>query len=389
MIIHLRSENSMNICYISKTAIPSTRAESIYVMQMCQAYASLGHKVTLLVPNHPISVDLGNADVFSFYGVRHPFDIRKIPLPRWCPDMMTFGTFLPLAALSTQPDLVHSRSVAPAWGTTNLFRLPTIFEIHNAPSENHRQVKLFKEVVTNQNLLALVVLTNALANHVKQLLPENTRLLVAPDGIDTALLCRQKSPKEARSEIGMAQEQRRIVVYTGHLYPGRGIELIIELAQHMPDHLFLIVGGRDSDITHYRQQTSHLNNFHLAGFKSPAQVFTYLQAADALLMPYANKVTLASGGDTSSFCSPMKMFEYMAAGRPILASTLPVLQEVLKDGINAFLLPYDQPEKWIESLRRLQQDSTLAEDLGRQAHTDVRDYTWEIRAKRLLENCGF
>jgi len=379
----------MNICYIAQTAVPGNTAESVYVMQMCQAYAGLGHRVTLMVPNQPVTVDLKNKDVFAFYGLRHRFAIQKISLPRWCPDTISHGMLLPLAILSTRPDLVHSRSLATAWGLANLFRVPTIFEIHNAPSLNKLPKKLFDRLMASQYLRAFVVLTQALENHVRPMLPTRTRLLVASDGVDAEWLARPNSPEAARAELGFSNEKRRIVVYTGHLYRGRGIELIIELTQKMPDHLFLIVGGREADIAYYRQQTGHLENFRLVGFKPPAQVFTYLLAADALLMPYADKVEVAGGGDTSAFCSPMKMFEYMAAGRPILSSSLPVLREVLQDGINGFLLPYNEPQRWMEALRRLQQDHKLSEVLGRRARLDVQQYTWDKRVQKILEQGGF
>ncbi|RIK75626.1 hypothetical protein DCC62_12940 [candidate division KSB1 bacterium] len=379
----------MNICYIAQTAVPGKTAESIYVMQMCQAYSSLGHHVTLMVPKQPETIDLQDEDIFAFYGLRHRFTIRKIRLPHWCPDIFSYGMWMPLTILPNRPDLVHSRCLAPAWGVANLFRLPTILEIHNAPSSNAWPQKLFARLMASQNLRALVVITQALANHVKPILPPHTRLLVAPDGIDAEQLCRPDSLAAARAELGLSHEKRRIVVYTGHLYRGRGIELIIELAQYMSDHLFLIVGGRESDIEYYRQQTGQLDNLLLVGFKPPSQVFTYLQAADALLMPHGHRVENSGGRDMAAFTSPMKMFEYMAAGRPILASTLPVLQEVLHDGVNALLQPYDEPSQWTAALRRLQQDNKLAKALGNQARLDVQQYTWDKRVERILEQSGF
>jgi glycosyltransferase involved in cell wall biosynthesis len=186
----------------------------------------------------------------------------------------------------------------------------------------------------------------------------------------------------------MAAENRRLAVYTGHLYTGRGIELLIDLARKMKDHFFLIVGGSDSDIARFRNETEGMENLEFVGFKPPALMFTYLRAADVLLMPYSETIHVHGGGNTAAFASPMKMFEYMAAGRPILASTLPVLKEVLKDEVNALLLPCDQTNAWIDALRRLAQQPEFANSIAQQARLDVEQYTWENRAQRFVENCA-
>ena len=185
---------------------------------------------------------------------------------------------------------------------------------------------------------------------------------------------------------GVVAGHRPVAVYTGHLYAGRGIELIIDLARQAPEYSFWVVGGYQGDVDRFRVQTADIPNITITGFVSPNRVWDYLCAGDVLLMPYANRVAVSGGGgDTSKFASPMKMFEYMAAGRPILASTLPVLQEVLHHGQNALLLPYDDPQAWVDALRALHADGALADSLGRQARHDVRQYTWERRAKRILD----
>lgn len=379
----------MNICYIAKSYVPSRGANSIHAMKMCSAYASLGHRVTLVLPDWQEGIESDVEDVFAFYGVAPKFEIRKVPLAHWRSlGFLHHALLMPLVARSKQPVLVHSRGLTAAWGLTTLFRMPTIFETHQPISPNQHMQKMFRRLTKSPYLQALVFVTRALADYMRPIIPETARFLVAPDGVEADWLQRSMSPSDARNKLGLREEMRCIAVYTGNLFCGRGIELIIELARNLPKHLFIVVGGRGSDIAHYRQQTGELSNLKFVGFKPPAQVFTYLQAADVLLMPHSHRVETSGGGDMAAFTSPMKMFEYMAAGRPIVASTLPVLQEVLQDGVNAMLLPYDQPQRWVETLQRLQHDTDLAEKLGNRARGDVRQYTWENRAQRLLEQVG-
>src|SRR3990170_1610021 len=88
-----------------------------------------------------------------------------------------------------------------------------------------------------------------------------------------------------------------------------------------------------------------LENVRLLGFVSPPRLPLVRAAGEVLLLPYGRAITVSGGGDTTAFASPMKMFEYLAAGRVILSSDLPVLREVLNEG-NAILLPPEDPAAW-------------------------------------------
>jgi glycosyltransferase involved in cell wall biosynthesis len=311
-----------------------------------------------------------------------------VDLPKWRFDTFFVGIVLPFIALQYRPDLIHTRSLASAWGMTNIYRIPTIFEIHDALSMNRVPKTLFSGIVKSSSLRTLVTITNSLAASVRNSAKNSTPLVVVPDGVISKWVERQETSATVRAALGLENEQRRIAVYSGHLYRGRGIELIVKLAEKVPDHLFLVVGGKDATVEQYRQACAGIENIRFVGFRPPSQVFEYLLAADVLLMPHGNAVEGSDGGDISLFTSPLKMFEYMAAGRPILASTLPVLQEILKDGANALLRPYDDIDSWVKAIRELQNDPQLCASISRQAHEDVAPYTWHNRAKRLLDICN-
>lgn len=110
----------------------------------------------------------------------------------------------------------------------------------------------------------------------------------------------------------------------------------------------------------------------------------YQAAADALLMPYEFSIQGSSGGNSADICSPMKMFEYMAAGRAIITSDLPVIREVLNDQ-NAIFCPPQDVDVWQQTLQQLLDDEGLRGKLGQRARNDVRNFTWLERARRSLE----
>lgn len=378
----------MRITYVADAQVPSRTANSIHVMRMCQAYADLGHEVTLVVPDWKSGLEPGVADVFEFYGVTGRFSIRRVPRLGGRFQTAHHAVLLPLAARWPRPALVHTRSLAAAWGLTRLLSLPTLLEAHHPLAGTRRQRTMWRDVASSARLRALVLITRALAERFALDLPDGLRPVIAPDGVDARWLAAAPKRKEARRRLGLDGTDRPVAVYTGHLYPGRGIELILELARRRPDHLFLVVGGRRRDLETFRdgpRAAGVPENARLVGFRPPSEVLLYLRAADVLLMPYAGRVETTGGSDTAAFASPMKLFEYLSAGRPILASKLPVLQEVLEHGRNALLLPYEEPERWSEALSWLARNSGEARRLAERARADARRYTWEARARGILE----
>ena len=134
-----------------------------------------------------------------------------------------------------------------------------------------------------------------------------------------------------------------------------------------------------------RLQQEGVENVHLMGFV-PNERLPLIQAAcEALLMPYGRRIAVSSGGDTAATASPMKVFEYLAAGRAILSSDLPVIREVLHEG-NAILLPPGEPRAWESALRRMKKYPDRRARLGQQARKDAERYSWTARARRALED---
>lgn len=180
------------------------------------------------------------------------------------------------------------------------------------------------------------------------------------------------------------------VGYIGHLYEGRGIDLLVELARRCAWLHMHIVGGNPEDVQRWRAECEDLENVTLHGYVAPAETPRYREMCDVLAAPYQQVVKVAGNRvDTSKWMSPLKIFEYMASGKAIVCSDLPVLREVLTDGKNALLCPADDVDAWCAAMGWLRDDPALRKFLGARAHQDyLEKYTWEQRAKRLLAEFG-
>jgi glycosyltransferase involved in cell wall biosynthesis len=170
---------------------------------------------------------------------------------------------------------------------------------------------------------------------------------------------------------------------TGHLYEGRGAGLFLTLAKLFPEVQFVWIGGRAEDVQSWKQRVVS-DNVTFTGFVLNSDLPLYQAAADILLMPYSRSIMGSSGSaDSASVASPMKMFEYMAAGRAVLSADLPVIREVLNESNAAFCEP-DDVHSWTSTLETLLHDESRRMALGEQAKRDVRSYTWLARAERIL-----
>jgi glycosyltransferase involved in cell wall biosynthesis len=207
--------------------------------------------------------------------------------------------------------------------------------------------------------------------------------IVSPNGVDLERYSELPSAQVARAELGL--QESLTVGYTGHLYPGRGVEVMFELARMNPAIQFVWAGGEPAAIERWRTRLrdANLGNVLLKGFISNDRLPLFQAASDILMMPYARRISVSSGGDTARFANPMKVFEYLASGRAIISSDLPILREILND-TNAFLVPPEDVHAWDQALKTLASDSALRDRLAAQSLRDARQYSWQKRAQRAL-----
>jgi glycosyltransferase involved in cell wall biosynthesis len=177
------------------------------------------------------------------------------------------------------------------------------------------------------------------------------------------------------------------IFYVGQLYPWKGAGLVVDVAARVPDARAVIVGGQtnwtedDPDIAALAEQARTLgvaDRVELRGHVPYERVPAALAEASVALLPLPDEPV------ARLFTSPLKLFDYMAAGVPIVASDLPSLREVLRDGENGLLAPAGDADAFAAAVRRLLANPALADRLGRQARIDVQQYSWDARARALL-----
>lgn len=256
-------------------------------------------------------------------------------------------------------------------------RLLVLFEAH-VPPKNALQrwaLRHVDGVVANTYALA--------ADLVRDHGVAGDRVIGTHQGIDLDLVEEGRiSREEARRRLGFTDAQK-LVVYAGKIFWGyREVEYLLEAARNLPDGAALVmVGGRADHVRLYRERLERHGppNVLFTGFVAPVQVQAYLAAADVLVMYYPSGIAL------NRYRSPGKLFEYMAAERPIVTADYPVLREVLGDPPAAVMVPPDAPDALAVALRRaLDAPAALAENT-RSALQRVRSFSWDVRAVAVLE----
>src|SRR3990172_1222803 len=375
----------MRVACIAASRIPSLSANSIRVMKVGQALTQLGHEVCLWVPE--AGQEMPWESLARHYGLHVRFDLRRVPawppLRRW-----DFSVGAVRQSIRWAPDLWYVWPYQAAAALSLLGR-PAPLEAPDRPP-GAAGPSLFRLFLRGRGARRLLVITDALrvwleVRYRRTLQPPFT--LVTPSGVDLEAYAGLPSPAEARARLGWPAQLT--VSYSGHLYEGRGLELMVELARRHPDFAFVWAGGEPEAVRSWRARVegAKVHNLRLLGFVSQADLPMIHAASDVLLMPYARAIAVSSGGDTAAFASPMKAFEYLAAGRPILSSRLPVFLEVLHPG-NAILLEAEDVEAWDAALARVAADSDLRTRLGTTARREAAQYSWLERTRRALEGLG-
>jgi glycosyltransferase involved in cell wall biosynthesis len=372
----------MKIALITNSRIPSLTANSIQAMKVAQALMQLGHDLRMFAPAEVEPAT--HESLITHYGLRLSPRLELLPSIKRL-KRFDFIFHAQRAAKNFGAELIYTwlpQSAALGLWSGN----PVVLEMH-ADNSGKLGAWWMRQFWMSNGRKVMTVTTSALRSALERstkLQFKDEAVLLAPNGVELEKYDGLPNPVEARRQLNLPDGLT--VGFTGHIYPGRGADLLFALAKEMPQVNFLWVGGTPELVAHWRGelQRAQMTNVTMTGFVKHESIPLYQAAADILLMPYSRSIEASSGQDIAEVINPMKMFEYMAAGRAIISADLPSIREVLNAG-SAVLVEAGNFEKWKMEIESLLADEPRRLALGSQARKDVTRLTWVKREEMVME----
>ena len=352
------------IVYAVPADLGSGAAHCVHVVKMAAALRRLGIEVDLCVKSSPpdevLAVD---------FDLPRDFSVTRIALSGLGPLSFQFAQGV-LARHPTDARVLTRNLVTACLAALRGYK--TILELHSPPTTLREHI-LLRSFMKARSCVGLVTITEALRLRFIEDLGQKAGqcVHVLPDAAD---------PVELKYN---ATSGVPVVGYVGSFLPGKGADLVLRIAERMPEVRFIMIGGPEADLP----LGTRPPNLTLTGRLPHSQAVRMMNHFDVALLPNQDRV-LVSGGkaDIGRWTSPLKLFEYMSCRRPIVASRLSVLQEVVSDRFNALLADPLDANDWVGKIRELLDRRDFALKLAENAYRDfISMYSWDARARRMAE----
>lgn len=374
----------MKLIYFSDSAIPSRSPNSIHVMKMCQAFANSKDNIEVILYGKTTKACFKNIkDIYSYYNVTSNFKLKIIPKFSFYGSGLFYNLVIPFFVIFSRADIFYCRSIIAAFFGV-VFKKNVVFEMHEPfLMKGFRLEFMFKTIIESKSLNKLVVISEALKTYTESNYNiDKLKIIVAHDGADPIDFDNANKINFKNFSVG----------YVGSLYEGKGMEIIADLSFRMPNVDFHIVGGLPTQIAEWQTKLGKCSNIFFHGFKKQNEIASYLLSFDILIAPYLNEVLVSKkkgANNLALWMSPLKLFEYMSAGKPILTSNLPVIKEILTHNETAFLCDPSVIDDWGDSIEWIKQNPKDSAKISLKAFEKFSSkYTWAKRAEHLIHKLG-
>lgn len=371
----------MKIAYIVNVRMPTEKAHGLQIMKACEAFANIGAEVALYVSDRQTLI---KKNEFDYYQVNKIFTVTRIrsidifkfekTLGKVCFWTQALSFLYNLNKIKLKKDVViYTRNIEIAW-LFSIKKYKVVYEAHAWPSSKIKTLNYLLKKVS-------FIVCNSKGTQQKFVEHNYKNTIAVPNGVDLERFSNIKSDDSIRDSLELGNANK-IIMYTGHLYEWKGVDVIIETAKllnNQVEYKFVLIGGTEKDYLKYSDiiKNNQLNNVKLIKHCEPYLIPAYLALADVLLLP-----NVPTSEESVNFTSPLKLFEYMATGKPIVASKLPSICEILNDS-NSILVEPNSPVDLLRGIN-LALNIELVEKITVQALSDVSDYTWIKRAQKII-----
>lgn len=375
----------MKFYYIANARIPTEKAHGIQIANMCQAFVTQGVDLELLVPKRKNFI---KDNIFEYYGIEKKFDVKyfkivnlvnKIPYLGFLLQSFIFAFKIKkyLDKNYKKGDIIYSRDIFSLWFLRNT-KYKLFYEIHNWPNNLtflHR-ILFFK--------IKFIAISQGLINELLIIGIKKENIFLAPDGVSLKKFDKITDDKKVLRNILGLPEKEKIVLYTGHLYKWKGAQTLLDAAAYINAKVYFL-GGTKEDINIFKDKVKikNLNNVYLLGHKPHDEMPKYMKSADILVLPNSKDSKISK-----YYTSPMKLFEYLASGVPIVASDLPSIREILLEE-EAIWVDADNYKSLAKSINVLLEDDELNKKISKNYKKKILGYSWENRAKNIINFINF
>jgi len=364
---------------MSNLQVPAKKAYGLQIVKNCEAFAGEGLHVELIAPKGIFNKVV--VDVFDHYNAKRIFTVRYLSsiqngkilrrVFRGFSSFVSEASFLPRALYAILPyrsDIIYTRDKYFAM-VASLFRRNVFYEAHDVPSRKF--LKLLRRVK------GIVTITEGLRSAFLDAGIKRESIFVAADGVDLDNFEIPENKYECRKKLCVPAD-KTMLVYTGQLYPWKGGDTLAEASRYLGDNVFIyLVGGSLKYVDEYRRKYE-TRNIKIMGYRPHAEMPYWMGSADVLILPNSGRYNTSS-----RWTSPIKLFEYMASKRPIIASDVPSIREILDENTAVFFEP-DNSESLADAIRTVLENKDLANKVSANAFAKVADYTWQKRAEKIL-----
>ena len=358
------------VIYITDLSLPSNKAQATHIFKMLDNFLIYLNSALLICPT--LKNDTKLSYFKNYYNLHNNKKIEIFPLfKKMYIDSslkrIIFG-FKVALKLSGEKNLVISRSLISSF-FLSIFKVKHFLEIHQELKGITKFLLIDLKFIYSKHIIKVIFISEGLAKFYNL---KKNKSVVLHDACDLRDFKRKKT----------ITKKIKNIYYFGSFYKGRGIEIIKKLSNITPEFNYYVYGKRNEKI-------SSSNNFKVFPIVTYKKLTNLIGKADLLLMPYQSKISISSENvkdDISKFISPLKMFEYMASGTPIISSDLKVLKETLIDRKNSILVKnYTNPFSWKSAIIKIENNLNLRKKISLNSIISASKNTWEIRVKKIIE----